>query len=190
MKKLKAALVKSLAGTAGFEKIKGDSTLHHKISRDALGRMLKALKATPSDTEGVAEMWAFIKSVESLTEQEGEEALDNWATNIELGVIATARAEKDDPGAGFDGNYPAGIATPRTEQLAEAALIIDAIPKDGPARAVDWASLAGYLSQAQRLHEQDNDAGALSEPDLTQWTKLQNGRYVRDKRKALTTSSV
>jgi hypothetical protein len=190
LKKLKATLVKSLgdAGAEGFEKISGESTLHHKISREALGRMLTALKATPTGTPGVAEMWLFIGTIKSQGGQDEETALENWTANIELGVLADKREKGDDPGTGFDGNYPKGAATPRTAQLAEAALIIDRIRPDAPAGQIDWASLAAYLAAAEQKHAAKFGAGALSEPDLSQWTWT-GRKYVRDKRKALTTSN-
>ena len=122
MKDLKKALVSALEGKPGFEKIAGGSTLAHKISRAWIGKMFKLLeKADKSPATYL--MWQFIGDIEKLTCRHGEEALDNWTANVELGVIDSARSSN--PGERFDGNYPGGAATPRTAQLEEAALIIE-----------------------------------------------------------------
>jgi hypothetical protein len=180
MKKAKAELMLALTGSPGFEKIRDASTLHHKISRSAFGRMMKALSAARSEEAGVPEMWKFVQLAESLTGRHREEALDNWVANIELGVIVNSRAEGDDPGEGFDGSYDAGgTATPRTAALEEAALIIDRI---GIAeKPPDWLALSEHLFQAQQMHEKTTKPGALSRPLLSQWT-LKDGRYTRNKK--------
>ena len=189
MKRLKAALVASMKGKPGFEKIEGDSTLHHKISRSWLGDMLALLKQAPS-SKGTQMMWDFIARVQKLSGKgDAEKALDNWVANIELGVIAWARAEGDDPGERFDGSYPKGMATPRTAALEEASLLITS---STDAAKVDWMEVAGLLTQAQDQHEQltkkqGRGHDELSEPNLGQWTE-KDGKFARDKKDPTATS--
>ncbi len=128
-------------------------------------------------SEGTQLMWAFVGDVEELTGRHGEEAIENWTANLELGPNDDYRASS--PGAKFDGNYPGGLATPRTAQLEEANLIIEhASNPDG----VDWGELAGLLAGAQASHvkitaEQKRKSDDLSLPLLDQWKDDEEGLY-------------
>ena len=129
-------------------------------------------------------MWEFIARVQKLSGKgDPEKALDNWVANIELGVIAWARAEGDDPGERFDGSYPKGMATPRTAALEEASLLITS---SIDAAKVDWMEVAGLLTQGQDQHEQltkkqGRGPDELSEPNLEQWAE-KDGKFARDKK--------
>ncbi len=182
---LKAALLEALQGTKGADILSPNSTLHHKLSRSRLKIMLGWLKATPSSTPGVTEMWQFIGDVERLTGKNGnpEDALCNWTANIELGVYADVRAEGDDPGDRFDGSYLKGVATPRTAQLQEAALILE--KATGPSD-IKWSLVAQYLSEAQTQHAQLAQAerakpDALTLPHLEMWVEGDDGTFTRTK---------
>lgn len=108
--------------------------------------------------------------------------LENWTPNIELGVLANERAPHDDPMDEFDGNYPSGMATPRTERLQEVdQLIFNA--RSG--REVDWSKVAKLLMDIQREHNKLNQSkglapSAISMPIFTQWDETPEG-YRRDK---------
>ena len=164
------------------------STLHHKMSRSRFKTLLVLLRMAPSDTEGVKEVWEFIATVRSLTRSgEPDEALENWAANIELGVLVEKRKKGDDPSDGFDGNYPGGTATPRTRHLEEVDLMITSI---GP---IHWLEIAQLLSQAQAEHVLQTRKLALepdefTDPHLGQWTHTSEG-FVRDKKRPNSNSS-
>jgi hypothetical protein len=190
---LKAALLEALQGNKAADILSPNSTLHHKLSRSRLKIMLGWLKATPSSTPGVHEMWQFIGEVEKRTGKNGnpEDALCNWTANIELGVYADLRAEGDDPGDRFDGSYLKGIATPRTAQLQEAALILE--KATGPAD-VKWSLVAQYLSEAQTQHARLAQAergkpDALTLPHLEMWVEGDDGTFTRTKQAGATTTT-
>ncbi len=81
---LRNALVATLEGKQGAEKLAGGTTLAHKISRNRLGMMLTLLKKAQA-SKGTQLMWAFVGDVEKLTGRHGEEAIENWTANLELG---------------------------------------------------------------------------------------------------------
>ena len=185
---LRNALVSTLEGSQGSEKLAGGTTLAHKISRNRLGMMLTLLKKAQT-TEGTQLMWAFVGDVEKLTGRHGEEAIENWTANLELGPNDDYRASN--PGAKFDGNYPGGLATPRTAQLEEANLIIEHAPNPD---TVDWGELAGLLAGAQASHvkttaEQKRKPDDLSLPLLDQWKDDGEGLYERDQKEPLPATS-
>ena len=178
---LRNALVATLEGKQGAEKLAGGTTLAHKISRNRLGMMLTLLKKAQA-SKGTQLMWAFVGDVEKLTGRHGEEAIENWTANLELGPNDDYRASN--PGAQFDGNYPGGLATPRTAQLEEANLIIEHASNPD---AVDWEELAGLLAGAQGSHakisaDQKRKPDDLSLPWLQQWQKDGKGLYERDQK--------
>lgn len=126
-------------------------------------------------------MTTFILKVKALTaSNDDEKAPENWAANIELGVLVDVRL--DDPGESFDGNYPGGAATPRTTQLREVDLIIQSVNSGAD---VPWTTVAAHLETAQatptRLTAAERlDAHEFTLPHLEQRTESEQG-FVRDK---------
>jgi hypothetical protein len=178
---LRNALVSTLEGKQGSEKLADGTTLAHKISRNRLGMMLTLLKKAKA-TDGTRQMWAFVGDVEKLTGRHDEEAIENWTANLELGPNDDYRASN--PGAQFDGNYPGGLATPRTADLEEANLIIERASNPD---TVDWEELAGLLAGAQASHVkitagQKRKPDDLSLPWLQQWQAEGEGLYGRDQK--------
>jgi hypothetical protein len=188
MADLKKTLLESLANQKGADILSPSSTLHHKLSRAMLKQMLDWLGATPSGTRGTNEMWAFIKKVEELTglTERHEDALCNWTANIELGVFSDFREKGDDPGDRFDGSYLKGVATPRTAELEEVALILDAA--QGDRSKVKWVEVARHLNAAMTQHEQlvkaqHREPEDLTVPHLSMWAATEGGKYTRSKKK-------
>ncbi|MEM7092503.1 MAG: hypothetical protein AAF567_05840 [Actinomycetota bacterium] len=149
------------------------STLHHKMSRHNIGLLLDL----PGAERGLSPFLRKVSEVTGIANQ--EKAFKNWPANIELGVFSDA-VEKD-PGSAFDGNYPDGIATPRTELLegVDAAL---------SAKAIDWADLNKRLLAVQAEHErqakeQGVDPTGFTLPLLSQWKDSGegDGSFLRDR---------
>lgn len=156
------------------------ATMHHKISRSSLKGMLAALNVSDPRLSGVTAMHTFLTSIKRVTNTGDDgKALKNWVANIEFGVSVDFR--QDDPGSGFDGNYPSGVATPRTEHLEQASLLIDEIARldSGTVPDKKWLTLAAELSAAQTEHgkmsQQDGGRGInrLSKPRSEVWNKQQ-----------------
>ncbi len=181
--RLKEELLKRIKDAKSAEIVEDSSTLHHKMSRSRFNRLLELLNSASCTQEGVADMGKFLDLVKAQTKSnDPKTALENWVANIELGVLVERRKKDDDPGEDFDGNFPNGIATPRTEQLQEVDLVIrDAIS----AKDVHWDKIAERLFQTHRQHEMMTknskiDSKHFTNPQLGQWRK--NGdRYERDK---------
>jgi hypothetical protein len=175
--RLKGELLGRITEMERAEIVLFESSLHHKTSRSRFGRMLELLNQTPGETDGVQDVWQFIKEIMSLTRAaDPEKALDNWTANIELGPRVEKRAAGDDPGEGFDGNFPKGVATPRTAELQEVDLIV---LNAATAKDVPWAIVAGNLRQTQIYHAHMTatakakaklDPEDFTDPILEQWS--------------------
>jgi len=181
--KLKAMLLNRIEGSKFSEIVSDESTLHHKMSRSHFKALLALLKETPVSQPGVEDMWNFIKEIQQLTHSgDPETALENWAANIELGPKVERRKKGDDPGEFFDGNYPGGSPTPRTEQLQEVDLIISHAKSS---KDINWKTIAGLLRQTQLEHRGMTKELGLGEeeftnPHLNQWQSTEDG-FIRDK---------
>ncbi|PRC91361.1 DUF4157 domain-containing protein [Solimicrobium silvestre] len=165
IKKQKAVLI----GNAGPNKLLSSGTsLHHKLSRSRIKRMLRLFQSASSP--------AMSSALHAITRETGitdpKKALENWAPNLELGPIVNARAEGTDPGAGFDGNVTDGSLTPRSKELAgiDIALL-------NAESAVDWDALAAALGRIQTAHGTGNQ---ITPPKLGQWHQTDGG-IVRDR---------
>ena len=167
------------------KELEKESSLHHKMSRSRLKTMLTRLSETAKEMTGVREMTEFIAEVRTLTgASDDQKAVENWAANIELGPKVENRKDGDDPKEEFDGNYPSGTGTPRTENLQK----VDAwfANADNTKKVVPWEQIAAWLTQTQKEHEQlmkgvNKEASLFSHPNENQWERTDKG-YIRDKR--------
>ncbi|HWS34209.1 MAG TPA: DUF4157 domain-containing protein [Actinoplanes sp.] len=165
-----------LRESAKVKALWGDkTTLHHKISRSTLDRLLTVAQA---NRENAKSLFAFIERMKATTGATSEQrVLWNMPANLELGAASDTRI--GDPGSNFDGNPGAGgRMTPRSNSLLEADRLIQALP-DNPT-AEQFQAIVNHLQQAQDDHEATYGDVMLSDPQVDQWTKGKGGKWKRD----------
>lgn len=163
IKDQKGPLLESVGGSDGV--LAGGSSLHHKLSRSRIKKMLGLLER--SSDEGAQTMRTTLTKIQSTVVGIGDlqTALNNWAPNLELGPLVDKRKEGDDPGAGFDGNVQDGSYTPRSKELSEVDKAISN-PK-----SINWKELSEKLEKVLLLQSNNQ----LSTPRLGQWQETEDG---------------
>jgi hypothetical protein len=153
------------------------SSLHHKVSRANLSKLVRLLNQMQYEDKGVADMWAFIKKIQTLTgSNKPEEALVNWTANLEIGP--ETRAPGDNPGSGFDPNRgKGGVATPRSEHLETVSAMIESAETGAQ---VKWTQVAALLNETLAQHKEltEDDKRTeddFAEPVLGKWSLTKQG---------------
>ncbi|MGI5455024.1 DUF4157 domain-containing protein [Streptomyces sp. CA-249302] len=135
------------------------TTLHHKISRSELDRIMAAAER---DGPQAAPLFVFLDRIRAVLASTAEDvkALHNMPANLEMGPASDTRT--GDPGSGTDFNIESGAMTPRSSALND-ALSLAGQP------TVDWQAVADKLAQAQRIQEKEHGGAIISAPVLARW---------------------